>query len=71
MIEDRYFAKLSDAEDGEVVYFDNEIIEAMSDQEAIGKASDWAASHRFGVVAMLTVKQGFRGVHSKKIYLGA
>jgi len=72
MIDDRYFAELSDAEDGVAVfYFDNELIEASSDQEAIGKAREWAASHRFGVVAMLTVKQGFRGVHSRKIYLGA
>jgi hypothetical protein len=71
MIDDGYFAELSDAEDGVAVYFDNELIEASSDQEAIGKARDWAASHRLGVVAMLTVKQGFRGVHSRKIYLGA
>jgi hypothetical protein len=28
-------------------------------------------SHRLGAVAMLIVKQGFRGVHSRKIYLGA
>ena len=71
MIDDRYFAQLSDAEDGVGVYFDNELIEASCDQEAIGKAGEWAASHRLGVVAMLTVKQGFRGVHSQKIYLTA
>lgn len=66
-----YFAELSDSENGEPVYFDNEVIEASNDQEAIGKASEWAASHRLGMVAMLIVKQGFRGVHSKKIYLDA
>ena len=71
MIDDRYFAELSDAEDGVAVYFGNELIEASSDQEAIGKARDWAAGHRLAVVAVLTVKQGFRGVHSRKIYLSA
>jgi hypothetical protein len=68
---DRYFAELSDSENGESVYFDNEVIDASNDQEAIGKAGKWAASHRLGVVAMLIVKQGIRGVHSRKIYLGA
>jgi hypothetical protein len=68
---ERYFAELSDSENGEPVYFDNEVIEASNDQEAIGKASKWASSHRLGVVAMLIVKQGFRGVHSRKIYLAA
>jgi len=52
MIADRYFAELSDAEDGVAFYFDNELID------------------RLGVVAMLAVKQGFRGVHSWKVYLG-
>jgi len=66
-----YFAELSDSENGEPVYFDNQIIEASNDQEAIGKASEWAANHRLGAVAMLIVKQGFRGVHSRKIYLRA
>jgi hypothetical protein len=51
--------------------FDNEVIEASNDQEAIGKAGEWAASHRLGVVAMLIVKQGLRSIHSRKIYLGA
>ena len=71
MIDNCYLAELSDTEGDVALYFDNELIEASSDQEAIGKAGDWAASHRLGVVAMLTVKQGFRGVHSRKIYLGA
>jgi hypothetical protein len=69
--DDQYFAELSDNEDGEVIYFGNEVIEASSDQEAIGKAGLWATSNRLGVVAMLTVKQGIRGVHSRKIYLNA
>jgi hypothetical protein len=69
--DERYFAELSDSESGEAIYFDNEVIEASNDQEAIGKAGEWAASHRLGVVAMLIVKQGFRGVHSRKIYLAA
>jgi hypothetical protein len=69
--DERYFAELSDSENGEPVYFDNEVIEASNDQEAIGKAGEWAVSHRLGAVAMLIVKQGFRGVHSRKIYLGA
>jgi hypothetical protein len=69
--QERYFAELSDSENGESVYFDDEIIEASNDQEAIGKAGEWAASHRLGVVAMLIVKQDFRDVHRKKIYLGA
>jgi hypothetical protein len=60
-----------DPKDGEHVYYDNQVIEASNDQEAIGKAGEWAASLRLGVVAMLIVKQGFRGVHSRKIYLGA
>jgi len=68
--EDRYFAELSDNENDEPVYFDNEVIEASNDQEAIGKAGEWAASHRLGAVAMLIIKQGIRGVHSRKIYLG-
>ena len=69
--DERYFAELSDSENGELVYFDNEVIEASNDQEAIGKAGKWAANHRLGAVAMLIVKQGFRGVHSRKIYLRA
>jgi len=68
--DDRYFAELSDNENDEPVYFDNEVIEASNDQEAIGKADEWAASHRLGAVAMLIIKQGIRGVHSRKIYLG-
>jgi hypothetical protein len=58
--DERYFAELSDSENGEPVYFDNEVFEASNDEEAIGKAG-----------AMLIVKQGFRGVHSRKIYLSA
>jgi hypothetical protein len=69
--DERYFVELSDSENGEPIYFDNEVIEASNDQEAIGKAGEWAASHRLGAVAMLIVTQGFRGVHSRKIYLGA
>jgi len=69
--EDRYFAELSDSENGEPVYFDNEVIEPSNDHEAIGKAGEWAASHRLGAVAMLIVKKGIRGVHSRKIYLRA
>jgi hypothetical protein len=71
MIDERYFAELSDSENGEHVYFDNEVIEASNDQEAIGKADQWAASHRLGAVATLIVKQGFRGVYRRKIYLAA
>ena len=69
--DERYVAQLSDSEDGEPIYFDNEVFEASNDQDAIGKAGEWAASHRLGAVATLIVKQGFRGVHSRKIYLGA
>ena len=69
--DERYFAELSDSENGKPVYFDNEDIEASNDQEAIVKAGEWAASHKLGAVAMLIVKQGIRGVHSRKIYLGA
>ena len=36
--DERYFAELSDSENGEPIYFDNEVIEASNDQEAIGKA---------------------------------
>ena len=71
MIDQGYVAELSDDENGEPIYFDNEVIDASNDQEAIGKAGLWAASHKLGVVAMLIVKQGIRGVHSRKIYLGA
>jgi hypothetical protein len=71
MIDERYFAELSDSDNGVPVYFDNEVIDASSDQEAIGKAGKWAASHKLGIVAMLIVRQGIRGVHSRKIYLGA
>ena len=42
--DERYFAELSDSDNGEPVYFDNEFIEASNDQEAIGKAGEWAAS---------------------------
>ena len=70
-VDERYFAELSESENGEPVYFDNEVIEASNDQEAIVRAGEWAVRHRFGVVAMLIVKQGIRGVHSRKIYLGA
>jgi hypothetical protein len=70
MIDDRYFAELS-SDEGAAGHYDNEVIEASSDQKAIGKAGAWAASHRLGVVATLILKQGVRGVHSRKIYLGA
>ena len=66
-----YFAELSDNDDDEPVPYDNQVIEASNDEEAIGKAGAWAASRKLGVVAMLIVKQGLRGVHSRKIYLGA
>ena len=66
-----YFAELSDDEDGDPVPYDNQVIEASNDEEAIGKAGEWAASRKLGVVAMLVVKQGIRGVHSRKVYLGA
>ena len=71
MSDQRYFAELFDGENGVPGYFDDEVIDASNDQEAIGKAGVWAASHKLGVVAMLVVKQGIRGVHSRKIYLGA
>ena len=71
MINDRYFAELSDNEDGRPIYFDNEVIDASNDQEAIGKAGKWAARHKLGVVAMLIVRQGVREVHSRKIYVGS
>ena len=38
MIDGRYFAELSDSDEGAAVHYDNEVIEASSDQEAIGKA---------------------------------
>jgi hypothetical protein len=63
--------RVFDGENGVPGYFDDEVIDASNDQEAIGKAGVWAASHKLGVVAMLVVKQGARGVHSRKIYLGA
>ena len=71
MINERYFAELSDSEDGQPIYFDNEVIDASNDHEAIGKADKWAARHKLGVVAMLIVRQGVREVHSRKIYVGA
>ena len=71
MINERYIAELSDSEDGQPIYFDNEVIDASNDQEAIGKAGKWAATHKLGVVAMLIVRQGVREVHSRKIYVGA
>ena len=67
---EQYFAELSDNENDEPVPYDNQVIEAANDQEAIGKASEWAASRKLGVVAILSVKQGVRGVHTRKIYLG-
>ena len=71
MINERYFAELSDSEGGQPIYFDNEVIDASNDHEAIGKADKWAATHKLGVVAMLIVRQGVREVHSRKIYVGA
>jgi hypothetical protein len=67
---EQYFAELCDNENDEPVPYDNQVIEASNDQEAIGKAYEWAASRKLGVVAMLSVKQGVRGVHSRKVYLG-
>ncbi len=66
-----YFAELSDNEGLDSVPYDNQVIEASNDQEAIGKASEWAASQKLAVVAMLSVKQGMRGVLSRKVYLSA
>jgi hypothetical protein len=70
-LDKRYFAELSDSEEERSVPYDNQVIDASNDEEAIGKASAWAASRRLAVVAMLSVKQGIRDVHSRKIYLGA
>jgi hypothetical protein len=64
-----YFAELSEELDS--VPYDNQVIEASNDVEAIGKASEWAASQRLAVVAMLNVRQGMRDVLSRKVYLGA
>jgi hypothetical protein len=64
-----YFAELS--EELNSVPYDNQVIEASNDVEAIGKASEWAAGQRLAVVAMLNVKQGTRDVLSRKVYLGA
>jgi hypothetical protein len=68
--EQRYFAELSDNDEDRSVPYDNQVIEATNDEEAIGKAGEWAASRKLAVVAMLSVKQGIRDVHSRKIYLG-
>jgi hypothetical protein len=54
---------ISDSEDGQPIYFDNQDIDASNDQEAISKADKWAARHKLGVVAMLIVRQGVRDVH--------
>jgi hypothetical protein len=70
-VDELYFVEISDSEDGETVPYDNQIIKASNDEEAIGIANRWAADHRLGIVAVLSVKQGIRGVHSRKIYLGA
>ena len=61
MIDGRYFAELSDSDEGAAVHYDNEVIEASSDQEAIGKAGAWAASHRLGVVATLLLSRASGG----------
>ena len=66
-----YFAELSDNEELDSVPYDNQVIEASNDEEAIGKASEWAASRKLAVVAMLNVKQGIRDVLNRKVYLGA
>jgi hypothetical protein len=67
---EQYFAELSDHEDDDAVPYDNQVIEASNDEEAIRRANQWAASRKLGVVATLSVKQGVRGVHSRKVYLG-
>ena len=67
----QYFAELCDNEDDNAVPYDNQVIEASNDEEAIGKASQWAAGQRLAVVAMLNVRQGMRDVLSRKVYLGA
>jgi len=69
--DERYFAELSDNEERDSVPYDNQVIEASNDEEAIGKASEWAVSRKLAVVAMLSVKQGIRDVHSRKVYLSA
>ena len=66
----QYFAELCDNEDDDAVPYDNQVIEASNDEDAIGKANKWAASRKLGVVATVSVKQGIRGVHSRKVYLG-
>jgi hypothetical protein len=66
-----YFAELSDNEEFDSVPYDNQIIEASNDEEAIGKASEWAAGQKLAVVAVLNVKHGMRDVLSRKVYLGA
>ena len=66
----QYFAELCDNEDDDAVPYDNQVIEASNDEDAIEKANKWAASRKLGVVATLSVKQGVRAVHSRKVYLG-
>jgi hypothetical protein len=70
-VDTQYFVELSDNEEVGSVPYDNQVIEASNDEEAIGKASEWAVSRRLAVVALLSVKQGIRDVHSRKVYLGA
>jgi len=69
--EQQYFVELIDNEEHNSVPYDNQVIEASNDEEAIGRASAWATSRKLAVVAMLSVKQGIRDVHSRKVYLGA
>ena len=66
----QYFAELCDNEDNDAVPYDNQVIEASNDEDAIGKANKWAASRKLGVVATLSVKDGARDVYSRKVYLG-
>jgi len=48
MIHEHYFAELSDSENGVLIYFDNEVIDASNDEEAIGKAVEWGKSQAWG-----------------------
>jgi hypothetical protein len=64
-----YAVTLCYMRDGEVVPYELKQVTASDDNEALLKATEWVASFNemIGEQTWLVVKQGARGVHSKRL----
>jgi hypothetical protein len=68
-ISEEYTAALCHMRDGEVVPFELKQVTANREDEAVQKATEWAATvaENDGEETWLVLKQGARSVHSKRL----